>query len=329
MNAHARRPLDVPAELRLADLATFLAVHRCGSITGAARELHVTPSQVSKAVARLEKELGVTLLSRSVRGALVSDAALRILPDLQQVMASVRRMYRGEHAPQRVLTIAAPSYLCASFLPVIAQAQPHLFVRGLEMPPAMLRAHAAENFFDLGLIGGTVRLPPTWQSASVGDLRKALLMRPSLAERMGPLPVAQKRVAEVPLITPVYNLNGQYVPVDDDCPLDQSQRRVGHEAQTIGVALELAMVCDQAVFGPAIAARRHIEAGWLVEVPVEGWNVSEPLHFAWNADRLRATEQRAILAALTATMASIAAPTGKRSLPTEAAPKRPGARYRR
>src|SRR5690348_14166528 len=35
-------------EPRLPDIATFLKVHRTGSITGAARELGVTPSQVSK-----------------------------------------------------------------------------------------------------------------------------------------------------------------------------------------------------------------------------------------------------------------------------------------
>jgi DNA-binding transcriptional LysR family regulator len=42
------------ADLRVGDLMTFLAVRRSGSITAAARELKVTPSQVSKAISRLE-----------------------------------------------------------------------------------------------------------------------------------------------------------------------------------------------------------------------------------------------------------------------------------
>ena len=55
-------------ELRLADLLTLLAVQRTGSISGAAREMRVTPSQVSKAMARLERHFGVRLLSRGARG---------------------------------------------------------------------------------------------------------------------------------------------------------------------------------------------------------------------------------------------------------------------
>ena len=53
---------DLNRSIKLADLAplggkgvTFLAVHRAKSVTAAAKVLGVTPSQVSKAVARLER----------------------------------------------------------------------------------------------------------------------------------------------------------------------------------------------------------------------------------------------------------------------------------
>ena len=62
-------------ELRIADVATFLAVARSGSVTMAARQLDVTPSQVSKAVARLEGYLKVRLIERSGRGIILTDAA--------------------------------------------------------------------------------------------------------------------------------------------------------------------------------------------------------------------------------------------------------------
>ena len=289
---------DYPASLRLADVSTFLTVHRCGSITGAARELHVTPSQVSKAVARLERTLRVTLLSRSVRGTVLSDAALRVLPDLEQTMASVRRAYRNEtEAGQRVITVAAPSYLCTSFLPVVAATLPQLRLRALELPPAVVRAHSTDNFFDVCLVPGTPRLPSTWQSVAVGTLRKGLFARPELARRLGsPTPV--ERLAQVPFLSPVYMVNGQFAPVDDDCPLHFTRRRLGCEVQTIITALEVAMLRDEVVFGPVIAAWRHLENGWLVEVPVEGWAVTETLYFAWSEDRVRMSEQRAIASAL-------------------------------
>ena len=53
---------DALADLRFGDVLTFLTVHRCGAITGAARALKVTPSQVSKAVHRLERQLGAHAL---------------------------------------------------------------------------------------------------------------------------------------------------------------------------------------------------------------------------------------------------------------------------
>ena len=67
-------PGTLEAELHLADVATFLSILRLGSISGAARALTVSPSQVSKAVARIEQLLGVKLLMRSERGVVASDA---------------------------------------------------------------------------------------------------------------------------------------------------------------------------------------------------------------------------------------------------------------
>ena len=46
---------------------TLIHVIEAGSLSGAARELGITPSGVSKQLARLEKQLGVRLLQRTTR----------------------------------------------------------------------------------------------------------------------------------------------------------------------------------------------------------------------------------------------------------------------
>src|SRR5438477_12563087 len=97
--------------LRFADVTTFLAVRRHASISGAARELNVTPSQVTKAVARIEAQLNVTLLTRTSRGVALSDDGLRIAPDLEDVVERLRLLPRRKHSPERELTVAGPSYL--------------------------------------------------------------------------------------------------------------------------------------------------------------------------------------------------------------------------
>src|SRR4051812_8957606 len=107
----------LPTDLRIADILTFLAVRRSGSITGAARQVRVTASQVSKAITRLEEQLRVKLLLRSARGVTLSDGALRVLPDLEEIVARLERLSRSGVQEITALTIAAPSYLNAAFFP--------------------------------------------------------------------------------------------------------------------------------------------------------------------------------------------------------------------
>ena len=171
---------DSLADLRFGDLITFLTVHRCGAITGAARALKVTPSQVSKAVHRLERQLGATLLSRSTRGVIVSDAGRRLIPQLEEVAARLQQM-RPDAAAREELALAAPSYLNAIFLPRIAAELDGVVVRGLELPPALVRAYAVENFFDVALVVGTEKLPGAWVGVGVGHVRKALFAAPEVA----------------------------------------------------------------------------------------------------------------------------------------------------
>ena len=205
-------------------MLTFLTVHRCGAITGAARALKVTPSQVSKAVHRLERQLGATLLSRSTRGVIVTDAGRRLIPQLEEVAARLQQM-RPDAATREELALAAPSYLNAIFLPRIAAELADVVVRGLELPPALVRAYAVENFFDVALVVGSEKLPGAWVNTPVGEVRKALYATPEVARRLGSAPVDPKRVAELPFVTPIYNVNGQFVPADDGCPLGHAQRK--------------------------------------------------------------------------------------------------------
>ena len=94
-------------ELRIADVATFLAVVRHGSVTGAARELRVTPSQVSKAVARIERFLRRPLLSRKSRGVVLDEDAADLLPRMRDLLERARVLQLHDSKPERVLTVAA------------------------------------------------------------------------------------------------------------------------------------------------------------------------------------------------------------------------------
>src|SRR5439155_6532029 len=104
---------------------------------------------------------------------------------------------------------------------------------------------------------GKARLPATWVSEEVGRLRNGLFGSPALAKSLGPAPVPVAKIRELSFISPVYSHNGQYVVVDDDCPLAYGDRKPGPVAQTFGLGLELAVGGDQVVLGPAVAAASH------------------------------------------------------------------------
>jgi DNA-binding transcriptional LysR family regulator len=288
----ANSPLD---DLRLADVITFLTVRRQGTVTGAARELNVTPSQVSKAVARLEQQLRLNLLNRSSRGVLVSDSAARVVPHLEEMVARLRLIQRNGPDESHELTLASPSYLHAFFLPRIAQGQPQLRLRALQLAPALVRAYASENVFEAALTLGQERMPKSWVSEHVGEIPKGLFANVGLAKRLGRNVLDPEVLKHIPFVSPVYTTGGKFIPVDDGCPLSYGERRLGHEVQTIGLALEMAVISDQLVFGPRVAALPYLENGSLVELRVRGWEIADPLYLACNVDRVLARVQRALL----------------------------------
>ena len=93
-------------------MRAFVAVAEHGSFADAARRLRLSPAGVTRAVALLEDQLGVLLLSRTTRsvrlterGALYRETCSRLLEDLD---AGEKRV-RGEGAaPRGTLTVAAP-----------------------------------------------------------------------------------------------------------------------------------------------------------------------------------------------------------------------------
>jgi DNA-binding transcriptional LysR family regulator len=301
------------ADLRVADLLTFLAVVRSSSLTAAARERRVTPSQVSKAITRVEAHFGRKLVERGSRGVVLSEAGRLLAPTLEGIVAQLESA-RAASPDGAEITLGAPSYLQTSLLSVLGGAAPNVRVRAFELPPALLRANAQDDGFDILLVpGGGDHLPASWVSEQVGEIRRGLFASPALRQSLGRGPVPIERLADVPFIIPIYRQQGRVVPMDDDFPLPRSQRRIGHQVQTFLVGLEVAAQTEQLAFGPAIAAHRHVASGALVEVPIAGYDVTEPLTFACNIDRVSARLRTAFGNALRAAMKTMSAsPTGSR-----------------
>ncbi|RYX94387.1 MAG: LysR family transcriptional regulator [Comamonadaceae bacterium] len=104
--------------LPLRAIAMFHAVARCGSLTRAATELHVTSSAVSQQIQALENHLGTTLLTKAGRGVVLTEAGERysemIGGQVDQIAEATQRI-RGFRS-RSILTVRATPTLASKWL---------------------------------------------------------------------------------------------------------------------------------------------------------------------------------------------------------------------
>ena len=100
-------------------LRAFEAVARRLSFSRAAEDLHVTPGAVSQQIRFLEQYLGESLFDRTRRSVALTEAGMRMLPEIQAGLETLSRALSNKTAPAgRTLTISvAPSFASKWLLP--------------------------------------------------------------------------------------------------------------------------------------------------------------------------------------------------------------------
>lgn len=119
-NGRMRDPIN------LNRLAYFAAVVETGSFTRAAQQLGIGKAVVSQQVARLEQEVGVTLLLRTTRSVVPTDAGralhARCVVILQESVEAFDELAQGATTPRGKLRITAPfDYGSAVVMPVVTR----------------------------------------------------------------------------------------------------------------------------------------------------------------------------------------------------------------
>lgn len=110
---------------RFTEMEVFVTVIETGGFSAAARQVRLTPSAISKLIARLEARLGTRLFNRSTRqfqltpeGCTFYEAAKRILADLSE---AEQRASQGERAAGRVRISTSASYFHHVLAPIVPQ----------------------------------------------------------------------------------------------------------------------------------------------------------------------------------------------------------------
>src|SRR6476660_1082778 len=78
--------------MRIEQLQYVAAVTQYGSLRRASEHLHISQPALSESLAKLERELGVTLLDRRRSGARISRQGRDLLPYMAEVLGSVDRL---------------------------------------------------------------------------------------------------------------------------------------------------------------------------------------------------------------------------------------------
>jgi len=96
----------------LNDVTAFVAAARAGTLSGAAREMGLPTSTVSRALTRLEEQVGILLIRRSQRGLALTDAGKDYLTSCRRALRSLREgselVERQRVNPSGSLRVAAP-----------------------------------------------------------------------------------------------------------------------------------------------------------------------------------------------------------------------------
>lgn len=130
----------------------FVAVAETGSLAAAARQRNISPSLVSRIIARLEGELKTQLLSRTTRRLALTDSGRLFLTWAKDTLASRNRLMdeiqTGQQEARGHIRIAIDAMVAAFYLPELLRRfmaeypEITLSVQASDDPPALLDGRA-------------------------------------------------------------------------------------------------------------------------------------------------------------------------------------------
>ena len=146
--------------MTLRQLETIYAIMRAGSITAAARSLHVTQPAVSAVLKHTEQQLGMKLFERIGGRLQPTPEVLSLLPDLEEIFGRIDTLGRTVHEMRdgrtgRLVLATSPT-LVNAFLPqaiaALRKATPQLNVVVHSLPTPMAIARVSRREADLGIV---------------------------------------------------------------------------------------------------------------------------------------------------------------------------------
>ncbi len=168
---------------RLGDIETYLAAARLGSFAAAAKSLRLTPSAVSRSIARLEQRLGVVLLRRTTRslaltpeGALYRDRMSALLAEIEDVEGGLGHERDGPRGLLRInASVPFGTQYLLPILPRFTESYPDIIV---DLALSDLVVDLVEERADIAIRIGPLR-DTRLRARKLGRSRMALVASPA------------------------------------------------------------------------------------------------------------------------------------------------------
>ena len=111
---------------QIQDIHVFVAAAECGSFSAAARSLRLSPSTVSKLIARIENRLGVRIFDRSLKAAILTregevflQSARRAIVAMEELESLGESLAKAPHGTLRIH--AGPSFTRSQLAPLLPE----------------------------------------------------------------------------------------------------------------------------------------------------------------------------------------------------------------
>lgn len=174
---------------RFGDIETFLAVASEGSFAAAAKALRLTPSAVSRSIARLEQRLGVTLLRRTTRalaltreGQAYRERMAVLMGDMMEVEAGLSQ---DRNEPRGLLRInASPSFGVECLIPILPRFTARYPAVTIDLSLSDTIVDLVEERADIAIRIGPLR-DTRLRAKKLGHSRMVLVASPDYLARRG------------------------------------------------------------------------------------------------------------------------------------------------
>jgi DNA-binding transcriptional LysR family regulator len=181
--------MPAASSVNLNRLAAFAAVVESGSFTAAAEKLGLTKAMVSQHVSRLEKELGIGLLTRTTRKVTPTETGAAFYADCAQVLqgveAAIARAGGGSEMPAGTLRLTtAEDYGFEVVVPALARFMHEFPAVKVELVATDQVVDLVAGRFDLAIRTGWLR-DSSLRATRLGGFDQVVAAAPAYLKKFG------------------------------------------------------------------------------------------------------------------------------------------------